>query len=1260
MFFHPQLLQGVANKPKLRLFIQTATFITCSFCHPIYAECMPSVSLGNIIQICQGNNVQLNAYNPGASYIWSTGDTSSSIIVNQSGTYSVTVTNTCGTATDSVNIIASLPINIDLGPDVHHCSTQQLSLTLSAPIHSEATYQWSTGASSSSINISQPGTYWVSASNACGTFRDTITIIEQLPNNIDLGSDTVICQANSYTLEIDSFSGNIIWNTGDTINTINVTSSGTYSVSVSNACGTISDSIHVFFFNEGLNLASPVHLCSGNHVNLDPGVSGFSYTWKHNGTTFTQPTTTQSGTYTVTIQTPCGPLTDSIIVSSASTPQIDNLPDTIWFCQGDSVLLAPTLSNSTSVQWSNGPATDSIYAKSQGKYFITASSPCGTSTDSVIVRRINRVRALNIVQEYYMCPGQNVVVDAFSGRQNTTYNWSNGGSNSSSRTFTQFGNYSVTLSDSCGQRTHHFSVHPPDSTYFTFPSDSIYICAENYTLNPEINHPTFSFLWSNNDTTPTITVSDSGWYSVTIDNGCESHTDSMYVDIDIIPNITTPSNVNICSGDTTVLLSTLQDGVKYEWSTGDTSNSILVSQGGWYSLMAYNRCDTVTALIHVEIDTPMSHPSSTQTHVLCDGDSINLTPQLPQAAHISWNHGASTETITIAQPGIYTYTAYNSCDSIQDTIIVMRDSIPSRILPDSVYLCGNQPVSLTASTGSIQTIWNDLTSSLIYVVNSPGTYYATSYYSCGSRTDTVVVLESTPINHFGLGNDTIFCSGTLVLAPLPSAPPGTQFLWNNNSTNSTFTVTQSGTYSVTATNACDTLHDTINVLITGAPYLNMGAFVYFCNGSDLLLDALNPGSTYLWSTGDTTARIEVNSPGMYSVVIENDCGTYVDSIEVRVDHFLDLNLGNDTVICKGDTLTLNSKALGHEIFLWSTGETQPEIKAFESNTYWARVDNACGRFFDTINVVVLEEPIFDISGKTNICTSHTDSVILSGPPAMYSYEWDDGSTDSIRIIKEAGTYFLTVNNGCYSHTDSITIDAHQAVYIDLGMNDVFCFDNPPILNPDVKNHDVVWQDGSIGEEFLAKETGWYSATVVNACGVFSDSVYLKKEYPINFDIMDTTFCVGESITIDIAGMWPNETVRWGDGYSSSKRRFNADNEVEYIVLNSCGEAHQTVFIESEVCDCPLYIANAFTPNGDGINDMIYPQTHCELHALTFRIFSRWGGMVFETNEQQLGWDGTIKGTAAQPGTYIFKLDYSFWDQGYLHHRKKRGQITLIR
>jgi hypothetical protein len=146
---------------------------------------------------------------------------------------------TLGTDNGTNITIRPLPA-IRLGRDTSICAGSTIALNATS---SGSNYLWSNGASTSSIQVSQAGQYWVAATNSCGTTRDTINVNVIQSPTVNLGPDRQICLNSSTVLVADSGAYNYQWSTGAISRSINAVLPGTYTVSVSNACGIATDNI---------------------------------------------------------------------------------------------------------------------------------------------------------------------------------------------------------------------------------------------------------------------------------------------------------------------------------------------------------------------------------------------------------------------------------------------------------------------------------------------------------------------------------------------------------------------------------------------------------------------------------------------------------------------------------------------------------------------------------------------------------------------------------------------------------------------------------------------------------------------------------------------------------------------------------------------------------------------------------------------------------------------------------------------------------
>ena len=198
----------------------------------------PSVNLGADLTICEESNYILDAANPGATYLWSTGATTQTIAVNVAGTYTVTVTTAAGCdQTDAIIITTNPKPVVSLGANVNSCVGNAITLDAG---NAGATYLWSNGSVSQTIQVTQTGNYSVAVTNALGCIsRDTISVNFNAIPLVNLGTDKSICSNAPTTLDAGNAGATYLWSTGDTTQTILAANVGTYSVTVTNANGCI-------------------------------------------------------------------------------------------------------------------------------------------------------------------------------------------------------------------------------------------------------------------------------------------------------------------------------------------------------------------------------------------------------------------------------------------------------------------------------------------------------------------------------------------------------------------------------------------------------------------------------------------------------------------------------------------------------------------------------------------------------------------------------------------------------------------------------------------------------------------------------------------------------------------------------------------------------------------------------------------------------------------------------------------------------------
>lgn len=217
---------------------------------------------------------------------------------------------------------------------------------------------------------------------------------------------------------------------------------------------------------------------------------------------------------------------------------------------------------------------------------------------------------------------------------------------------------------------------------------------------------------------------------------------------------------------------------------------------------------------------------------------------------------------------------------IDDVSLMLQ---PTLTLADT-FSCdaANFNIPLKADTG-YDYLWSTGQTAQYITATSAGTYWVRYNQGCGSFTDTVVLdLLSKPTVFAGA--DTMFCPGSVVVLHAGGYTAGTLLQWSTGSADTMITVTQSGTYTVTATNVCGNTSDTVNTGNYTPVFIpQLGDDVTSCVDSNFVAVVLNAGNGFtsgVWSTGETTRQITANAPGLYVFKTTYECGVLADSVNV--------------------------------------------------------------------------------------------------------------------------------------------------------------------------------------------------------------------------------------------------------------------------------------------------------------------------------------------------------------------------------------------
>lgn len=376
------------------------------------------------------------------------------------------------------------------------------------------------------------------------------------------------------------------------------------------------------------------------------------------------------------------------------------------------------------------------------------------------------------------------------------------------------------------------------------------------------------------------------------------------------------------------------------------------------------------------------------------------------------------------------------------------------------------------------------------------------------------------------------------------------------------------------------------------------------------------------------------------------------------------DIGKDTAFCSENFLqTLDAGHPGRKV-LWSTGERTQQIQVSGYGTYWVEVFTECGSFKDEVNILPAIRPI-DLGNDTLICGNEVDRVLEIKDRVFDKYLWSTGDTTPTIRVKQSGEYWLKVGrDGCFTE-DTIEIQDIPIPEFSLGNDTLICGDIDISLKPNISADDFTWFDGSkIGIKKIT-EPGQYWLRADKGVCHFIDTIEVTNLRDFDVDIGPPTLTYCEQRNVRLSTQINDTSI-----YSV---RWNTGDEVGAITVNESGL--YSVIVTDKVCgyrssdECELnflseglryYVPNAFTPNGDGLNETIGPVFMLsDAEDYLFAIYDRWGEKVFETTHYGDRWDGTVNGKPAPEGVYMWRAVIKtdcLPDQ----ERYQKGSLTILR
>ena len=977
-------------------------------------------------------------------------------------------------------------------------------------------------------------------------------------------------------------------------------------------------------------------------VNITGGSSPFTYSWSTNPP---QTTATASnipaGNYIVIVTDAIGCTAMKTAIVSQPPPILisitKNNPSCSGVNDGDATAnvvggVAPLTYN-----WSNGQITATATGLTTGTYTVTVTDNTGCTSSASVSLTAPPPFSISLNPVNPICNGGtgSITATPSGGFSPYTYAWSSGATGSTA-TGLPAGNYTVTITDSKGcNNTATATLTAPAAMTATATITDVNCAGANtgkITLNITNGTAPYTFNWSNNSTTNPAQNLTAGNYTVTVTDASGCTFTSSYTVSEPSPITINITNQNpTCSGANNGSLTATATGgtapLTYSWSSG--SNTAIAA-----NLIAGNYTVTVT---------DAKGCTKTAQATLTDASAINVNLQITPISCSGMNDGSA-----FVAP-----TGGSGIASIQWSNGQSGNSI-------SNLSTGTYTVSVTDNSGCIKTESFSLLDPLPMVLT-----FAKNNVSCFNGSD-----------------------GNINLTVTNGAAPYS-YNWSNGSTASSLPNLSSGSYSVTVTDnkGCTA---TSSVLVSQPTQIQsqVTSDSVLCNGgatgkATVTASGGSAPYSYLWSNGQNTGTATNLIASKYYITITDykNC-TKIDSAIVAEPDPISSTVVSVDETCVAANGSATVTALGGTApytYNWQNGSVTDSIVKVSTGNYRVTITDAKGCIkIDSAKIGRSGGITAQVIKKNITCFGFDDGSIsldITGATDPISYSWSNGLTDSVLTNLTKGTYAVTISDR-YGCTDSVSAEITEPSLLTMNFTsntfDASCFGfndgaAEVEVNGGIKPYSYFWSTGDSTAAIQDLYADVYHIAVVDSNGcTISDSIFINQPDEIVITMMaDTSLPFGNSVQID-ASVIPAAMYNftWTPAQSLSNpiiinpvaQPFETTTYILTVENSSTGcTVEDTLFIEVKDRK-QFWIATAFSPNGDGINDYLEAKGN-RLQQFNMSIYNRWGNLVYTTNDINMSWDGTINGEKMPGGVYMYKA-FVIDEWGIAH--TVAGSITLIR
>lgn len=553
---------------------------------------------------------------------------------------------------------------------------------------------------------------------------------------------------------------------------------------------------------------------------------------------------------------------------------------------------------------------------------------------------------------------------------------------------------------------------------------------------------------------PTATPATTTTYSVTVTTaqGCSAEGEvTLTVGQLLDLNVTVDDN-SICAGETVQLQGVLvgnPPNVIHSWTpvgSVDSPNTAITTASPTSNTMFIDLVvDTITGCslvdsVLVSVSNLYQATASNDTTVCTAlGLGLNVVHNVPSPAAIAWTpapllNGASTATPVVQFDSTMVYavrvTGPDGCSAF-DTVAVTVAFSNLEILADTAFCMGGSAL-LDAGFPDATHSWSTGESTQTITVISTGDYTVsmTDANGCTIQHTTTVTVNPLPV--VDLGVDPGLCIGESWT--LDAGNPGADHLWNTSAQTQTITVSVDSMYSVIVTDAFGCVNsDSVALVFHPLPVIVLSDTTV-CISEVITYDAGNPGSTYLWSTGEATQTIDVAELSANISVVVTTTENCADSAFATITFipFPLLDLGPDTALCDTELITFDAGGPGLS-YLWGNGSTDQFTSYVDDALVSVAVYNGYCTSYDTVDVVFNPLPLATLEPSVVTCLDEPPHyVIIDAVNPDCTFQWSSGENTQAICAKYYQPYTVVITtplNCSIEQTITVLEYCQSALYL---------------------------------------------------------------------------------------------------------------------------------------------------------------------------------------------------------------------------------------